>query len=63
MRYNFAILKALKELHMTQTDLSEVSGLNQTLISQIINGRIVPSEGEKQTICIALKKTEQELFK
>ena len=62
MRYNFAILKALKELRMTQTDLSEVSGLNQTLISQIINGRIVPSEGEKQKICIALKKPEQELF-
>jgi len=60
--YNIEILKTLKDKDMTQGKLAKISGLNETLISQIINGRIVPSAEEKQTICIALKKTEQELF-
>lgn len=60
--YNIEILKTLKDKDMTQAKLAKISGLNETLISQIINGRIVPSAEEKQKICIALTKQENELF-
>lgn len=47
---------------ISNKQLSELSGIHETTISLIVNGRLIPSEVQQQRICQALKIELTEIF-
>lgn len=46
----------------TQTDFARVVGVREDKLSRLINGRVYPTEWEKEIIAQKLGATPQELF-
>ena len=46
----------------TQRELAERSGLNESVISLILNGRYLPDSIQRARIADALQKPEKEVF-
>jgi transcriptional regulator with XRE-family HTH domain len=53
---------AVFESGLTRVDIAKATGLNRTLVSQIVCGRVVPTAYEKKVIAEALGKRVQTLF-
>ena len=53
---------AVFESGLTRKDIAEATGLNRTLVSQIVCGRVVPTAYEKRVIAEALGKRVSTLF-
>ena len=60
---NRNIVLALLDNRFTQRELARRSGVHETRISLMVNGRLVPSESEADRIAKALKRKPFELFK
>ncbi len=62
MKRNMALKIARAKLGMTQRDLSEESGLSESLITKIETLRITPTSEQKKKLSDALKVPTFELF-
>lgn len=51
------------ETGITQRHIARRSGIHETTLSLIANGRYIPDERQKKAIADALGKPETELFK
>lgn len=60
---NRNIVLALLDHRLTQRELARRSGVHETRLSLMVNGRLVPSESEANRIAEALKRKPSELFK
>ena len=61
-RTNFQIKFALLENGLTARDLCQTLGLNETFFSNIVGGRVNPSDELQLRIAKALKVGASELF-
>ncbi len=53
---------AIKRSGLKQYEVAEIAGIGNPLLSNIVTGRVVPSDEEKKSIAKALKKPIGELF-
>ena len=60
---NRNIVFALIDNRFTQRELARRSGVHETRLSLMVNGRLIPSESEAERIAKALGRTPLELFK
>lgn len=52
----------LKNRRLSGKRLSEITGISRSSISQIVNGRLLPTEGELDLICSALNVTPKQIY-
>ncbi len=62
MPMNLALKIAILHTGKTQADIAERLGISQTVMSQIVRGRVVPSEAEQKAIARALKVPISQIF-
>lgn len=60
MNYNLKV--ALHKEGLAQHVAARAIGVNETRLSRIVNGRLVPSVQEKRALARLLKTSEQTLF-
>ena len=60
---NKKIILALVDNRLTQRELAKRSGIHETRLSLMVNGRLVPSQSEANRIANALRCRPFELFK
>lgn len=53
---------AILENGCTQREVAAKSGLHESIVRLIVNGRYVPDERQKRSIAIALGRYEHEIF-
>lgn len=58
----FEIFRALKTIGRTQRWLAQVSGIHETSLSLIVNGRLIPNKRQMSAIAGALGIDPQTLF-
>ena len=63
VRYNVALLGALKNVGLSQKALAEECGLPQSYISRFLNGKQIPTNGQAYQIADALGVEVDEIFK
>ena len=59
---NRKIVVALLDHRFTQRELAKRSGVHETRLSLMVNGRLVPSQSEANRIASALRREPFELF-
>lgn len=59
---NRNIVLALLDNRFTQRELARRSGVHETRLSLMVNGRLVPSQSEANRIASALRREPFELF-
>lgn len=62
MEKNLKLKAEIVKTGMTQYRVSQIAGIHETRLSQIINGRAKPTDLEKQAISQILNKEPEELF-
>jgi transcriptional regulator with XRE-family HTH domain len=62
MPYQEALKIAIIRAGLKQYEVADMAGIRNPLLSDIITGRIVPSDDEKKSIAKALKKPVADLF-
>jgi len=60
---NRNVILALLDNRLTQRELARRSGVHETRLSLMVNGRLVPSESEADRIAKTLNRKPFELFK
>jgi transcriptional regulator with XRE-family HTH domain len=60
---NRNLVLALMDNRFTQRELARRSGVHETRLSLIVNGRLIPSENEAGRIAQALKRKPLDLFR
>lgn len=52
----------MKNRTMTGRELANQTGLGNSVISQIVNGRVVPTDEELEKICVALGVAPEQIY-
>ena len=61
-RFNWNLLRTMKEAGLTQRDVARLVGEHESILSRMVNGSFVPDERRKILYARALGKKPQELF-
>ena len=60
--FNYDLHARMVQLNYNQAAASRLTGIHTTVISQIVRGRMNPTDEERESISRILKSTEEELF-
>jgi transcriptional regulator with XRE-family HTH domain len=52
----------MKNREMTGRHLAELTGISNSIISQIATGRVAPTDDELEKICVALGVTPEQVY-
>lgn len=63
IEYNFNLYRAIRDAGFTQAAIAEKCGISTSVMSQIVNGRVNPSDTEAAKLCDALGRSKSHLFK
>lgn len=59
--YNVLAL-LMKNRNMTGRELAKLTGISNSTISQVLNGRVVPTDEELEKICVALGVAPEQIY-
>jgi transcriptional regulator with XRE-family HTH domain len=59
---NFRLWQAIKEKGYKQKDFAKLIGVDNSVVSRVVNGRMNLSDEEKERWAKALEKTVKEVF-
>ena len=59
---NKRLMLALVDVGLTQRELARRSGVHETTLSRIVNGRLIPSSDEARRIAKVLGRAPSDLF-
>ena len=62
MRATNDLVLLMKNRRINGKQLAEMTGISTSVISYIVNGRMVPTDSELEAICTALGVTEQQIY-
>lgn len=62
MRASNTLVLIMKNRRVSGRKLSEITGISRSAISQIVNGRLLPTDEELETICLALDVTPDQIY-
>jgi transcriptional regulator with XRE-family HTH domain len=62
LRVNNILHLLTKNRGITQKQLAEKTGIHPSLISQIVNGRVAPTDEELEKICVELGVTPSQIY-
>lgn len=62
MKARNILILLMKNRDMNQGQLSAETGISRSIISQIVNGRVVPTDEELEKICVALGTTPEQVY-
>ena len=63
VEFNFNLHRAIISAGMTQAAIADKADISRPVLSQIVNGRLNPTEEESTKLCEILGKTKQHLFR
>lgn len=62
MRASNTLVLIMKNRRVNGRKLSELTGISRSAVSQIVNGRLLPTDGELEKICSALGVTPAQIY-
>jgi DNA-binding Xre family transcriptional regulator len=62
MRAANTLVLIMKNRRVSGRELSEITGISRSAVSQIVNGRLLPTDDELEKICRALQVTPEQIY-
>ena len=62
MRASNTLVLIMKNRRVSGRKLSEITGISRSAVSQIVNGRLLPTDDELEKICEALDVTPEQIY-
>jgi transcriptional regulator with XRE-family HTH domain len=62
MRASNTLVLIMKNRRVSGRKLSEITGISRSAVSQIVNGRLLPTDDELEKICAALDVTPEQIY-
>ena len=62
MRASNTLVLIMKNRRVSGRKLSELTGISRSAVSQIVNGRLLPTDDELERICSALDVTPAQIY-